>query len=139
MKSFVKFINPASRSKEATEKLSQVGISGDTGAKESVIMMGAYLDFIRIRFLMMLAYRVNYYSGIIIYAINIGAYYFLWKAIYGEQKELGGLYSCSNDDLCSGFLDGARLLFQQSGPRDCQRNTDGSVAIQFIRPYNIYS
>lgn len=51
-------------------------------------MMSAYIDFIRIRFIMMLAYRVNYYSGIIIYAINIGAYYFLWQAIYGDKETL---------------------------------------------------
>lgn len=31
-----------------------------------------YMELIRMRFLTMLAYRVNYYSGIIIYAINIG-------------------------------------------------------------------
>ena len=37
---------------------------------------------------MMLAYRVNYYSGIVIYAINIGAYYFFWEAIYGEQEAI---------------------------------------------------
>ena len=55
-------------------------------------MNSAYLDIIRIRFLMMLAYRVNYYSGIVIYAINIGAYYFLWEAIYGEQKVMAGLH-----------------------------------------------
>ena len=39
--------------------------------------MSMYLEMIRIRFLMMLAYRTNYYSGILIYSINIGAYYFL--------------------------------------------------------------
>jgi ABC-2 type transport system permease protein len=55
-------------------------------------MMSAYVDFIRIRFLTMLAYRVNYYSGIIIYAINIGAYYFLWKAIFGSAETLQGLH-----------------------------------------------
>ncbi len=45
--------------------------------------MGKYIEMIRIRFLMMLAYRTNYYSGILIYSINIGAYYYLWSAIYG--------------------------------------------------------
>lgn len=39
-------------------------------------MIAMYAEIIRIRFLTMLAYRVNYYSGILIYAINIGAYYF---------------------------------------------------------------
>ena len=41
--------------------------------------MGKYIEMIRIRFLMMLAYRTNYYSGILIYSINIGAYYFLME------------------------------------------------------------
>ncbi len=54
-------------------------------------MLKMYLELIRIRFLMMLAYRVNYYSGIIIYSLNIGVYYFLWMAIYGESQSLGGL------------------------------------------------
>ena len=48
-------------------------------------MNPAYFELIRMRFLMMLAYRVNYYSGIAIYAINIGAYYFVWSAIYAGQ------------------------------------------------------
>lgn len=47
--------------------------------------MGKYLAMIRMRFLMMLAYRTDYYTGILIYSINIGAYYFLWNAIYGEK------------------------------------------------------
>ncbi len=39
-------------------------------------MLKMYLSLIRILFLMMLAYRVNYYSGIVIYSLNIGVYYF---------------------------------------------------------------
>ena len=50
--------------------------------------MDKYLEMIRIRFLMMLAYRTNYYTGILIYSINIGAYYFLWNAIYGGKVKL---------------------------------------------------
>jgi len=53
--------------------------------------MSMYIELIRIRFLMMLAYRTNYYSGILIYSINIGAYYFLWSAIYGGKDEIQGL------------------------------------------------
>lgn len=45
-----------------------------------------YLELIRIRFLTLLAYRVNYYSGIIIYAINIGAYYFLWGRFTADSS-----------------------------------------------------
>ena len=49
-------------------------------------MLGKYIEMIRMRFLMMLAYRLNYYTGILIYTINIGAYYFLWNAIYGDKE-----------------------------------------------------
>ena len=52
--------------------------------------MSMYWEMIRIRFLMMLAYRTNYYTGILIYSINIGAYYFLWNAIYGDKSSIEG-------------------------------------------------
>ena len=49
--------------------------------------MDKYIEMIRIRFLMMLAYRTNYYSGILIYAINIGAYYF-YGPLFMEEKRI---------------------------------------------------
>ena len=52
-----------------------------------------YIEMIRMRFLMMLAYRLNYYTGILIYTINIGAYYFLWNAIYGDKSSIEGMTS----------------------------------------------
>ena len=55
--------------------------------------MDKYVEMIRMRFLMMLAYRTDYYTGILIYSINIGAYYFLWNAIYGEKSSIEGLTS----------------------------------------------
>ena len=53
--------------------------------------MGKYIEMIRVRFLMMLAYRTNYYSGIIIYTINIGAYYFLLYFIYRGNENIYSL------------------------------------------------
>ncbi|ANE45396.1 daunorubicin ABC transporter permease [Paenibacillus swuensis] len=99
-------------------------------------MLSAYTDFIRIRFLMMLAYRVNYYSGILIYAINIGAYYFLWKAIYGTQEQLGGL-SVGQMTTYVAVSWMARAFYFNNLDREIANDIrDGSVAIQFIRPYN---
>src|SRR5690606_2140942 len=99
-------------------------------------MMSAYLDFIRMRFLMMLAYRVNYYSGIIIYAINIGAYYFLWKAIYDSKKTHAGItiYQMTTYIAISSM---ARAFYFNNLERDIANEIrDGSVATQMIRPYN---
>ncbi|MFD2673538.1 ABC transporter permease [Marinicrinis sediminis] len=98
-------------------------------------MYSAYLEIIRIRFLMMLAYRVNYYSGIIIYAINIGAYYFLWKAIYGNSDTLAGFtVEQMTTYVAVGWM--ARAFYFNNLDREIAREIkDGSVAIQMIRPY----
>ncbi|NHN34236.1 ABC transporter permease [Paenibacillus agricola] len=99
-------------------------------------MLSAYLEIIRMRFLMMLAYRVNYYSGIIIYTLNIGAYYFLWKAIYGTKEVLGGMtVSQITTYVAVSWM--ARAFYYNNLDSEIAREIkDGSVAIQFIRPYN---
>lgn len=98
-------------------------------------MSSLYLDLIRIRFLTMLAYRVNYYSGIIIYSINIGAYYFLWKAIYGDAESLGG-FTVAEMTTYVAISWMARAFYFNNLDREIAREIkDGSVAIQLIRPY----
>jgi ABC-2 type transport system permease protein len=99
-------------------------------------MTSAYLDFVRIRFLMMLAYRVNYYSGIIIYAINIGAYYFLWKAIYGEAETLQGFTVIQISTYVAVSWMARAFYFNNLDREISGEIVDGSVAIQIIRPYS---
>ncbi|REK74885.1 ABC transporter permease [Paenibacillus paeoniae] len=99
-------------------------------------MMSAYFDFIRIRFLMMLAYRVNYYSGIIIYAINIGAYYFLWQAIYGSQDTLAGFTVAQMTTYIAVSWMARAFYFNNLDREIANEIRDGSVAVQLIRPYN---
>ncbi|MEC0249368.1 ABC transporter permease [Paenibacillus chitinolyticus] len=99
-------------------------------------MYKAYVELIRIRFITMLAYRVNYYSGILVYALNIGSYYFLWKAIYGSQETLGGqtLGQMTTYIVVSWM---SRAFYFNNLDREIANEIrDGSVAIQFIRPYN---
>ncbi|MRN55187.1 daunorubicin ABC transporter permease [Paenibacillus sp. LC-T2] len=99
-------------------------------------MMGAYLDFIRIRFLTMLAYRVNYYSGILIYSLNIGVNYFTWMAIYGKGESLGG-FSATQMTSYVAVSWMARAFYFNNLDREISTDIrDGSIAIQFIRPYN---
>lgn len=99
-------------------------------------MLNAYIDMIRIRFLMMLAYRVNYYSGIIIYALNIGAYYFLWKAIYGANETLGGMTVAQMTTYVAVSWMARAFYFNNLDREIATEIKDGSVAVQFIRPYN---
>jgi ABC-2 type transport system permease protein len=99
-------------------------------------MLSAYADLIRIRFLTMLAYRVNYYSGIVIYAINIGAYYFLWLAVYGNNESLGGMTSAQMTTYIAVSWMARAFYFNNLDREIANDIRDGSVAVQFIRPYN---
>lgn len=99
-------------------------------------MMSAYIDFIRIRFLMMLAYRVNYYSGIVIYAINIGAYYFLWQAIYGDKESLAGFTVAQMTTYVAVSWMARAFYFNNLDREIANEIRDGSVAVQLIRPYS---
>jgi ABC-2 type transport system permease protein len=101
-------------------------------------MLSAYVELIRIRFLTMLAYRVNYYSGILIYALNIGSNYFIWKATYqySGSGSIGGMsFAQMTTYTVVGWM--ARAFYFNNLDRDIAAEIrDGSVAIQFIRPYN---
>ncbi len=98
--------------------------------------MSMYIEMIRIRFLMKLAYRTNYYSGILIYSINIGAYYFLWTAIYSGQEAIQGLSVLQMTTYVAiGWM--ARAFYFNNIDREIASEIkDGKVAIEMIRPYN---
>jgi ABC-2 type transport system permease protein len=98
--------------------------------------MSMYIEMIRVRFLMMLAYRTNYYSGILIYSINIGAYYFLWSAIYGGKEQIQGL-SVIQMTTYVAVAWMARAFYYNNIDREIAAEIkDGKVAIEMIRPYN---
>jgi ABC-2 type transport system permease protein len=99
-------------------------------------MLSVYTDFIRIRFLTMLAYRVNYYSGILIYSMNIGVYYFTYQAIYGGTGSIGGFTAAQMTTYVAvSWM--ARAFYFNNLDREISTDIrDGSIAIQMIRPYN---
>ncbi|WP_071394324.1 ABC transporter permease [Bacillus tuaregi] len=98
--------------------------------------MSMYIEMIRVRFLMMLAYRTNYYSGILIYSINIGAYYFLWSAIYGGKEEIQGLSVLQMTTYVAVSWMARAFYFNNIDREIAAEIKDGKVAIEMIRPYN---
>lgn len=98
--------------------------------------MSMYIEMIRIRFLMMLAYRTNYYSGILIYSINIGAYYFLWSAIYGGKEQIQGLSVIQMTTYVAVAWMARAFYFNNIDREIAQEIKDGKVAIEMIRPYH---
>lgn len=99
-------------------------------------MIAAYVDMMRIRFLTWLAYRVNYYSGILIYLIYIGGYYFFWQAAYGGRSQLGGMdITQMVTYLAASWM--ARAFYFNSIDREiAQEIDDGTVAVRFTQPYS---
>jgi ABC-2 type transport system permease protein len=85
---------------------------------------------------MMLAYRVNYLSGILIYSLNIGAYYFLWQAIYNHGDRLGGLSLAQMTTYVAVSWMARAFYFNNLDREIADEIKDGTVAIQLIRPYN---
>jgi ABC-2 type transport system permease protein len=51
--------------------------------------LGTYLEFARVGFVNILAFRLRYYTGIITYLINVTVYYFIWSAVYGPPGGAG--------------------------------------------------
>ncbi|GGE27013.1 ABC transporter permease [Marinithermofilum abyssi] len=99
-------------------------------------MLNTYLELIRIRFLMMLAYRVNYYSGIIIYSLNIGVYYFLWMAIYGDAGSIRDMTAVQMATYIAVAWMSRAFYFNNLDREIAREIRDGTVAVQLIRPYH---
>ncbi|MDD5542989.1 MAG: ABC-2 family transporter protein [Acidobacteriia bacterium] len=49
-----------------------------------------YLEFARVGFVNILAYRLRYYTGVITYFINVTVYYFIWRAIFTNSDHIEG-------------------------------------------------
>ncbi|WP_139492270.1 ABC transporter permease [Brevibacillus dissolubilis] len=102
-------------------------------------MLKLYAELIRIRFLTMLAYRVNYYSGIIIYAINIGAYYFLWGSIYADNTTLAGMTLTQMTSYVAIAWMSRAFYFNNIDNEIGMEVREGKVAVEMLRPYNYLS
>lgn len=51
------------------------------------------LEYARIGFVNILAFRLRYYTGIVTYLINVTVYYFIWKALYASDPEFAEGFS----------------------------------------------
>jgi len=99
-------------------------------------MLLAYAEMVRIRFLTMLAYRLNYFSGILTYLAYIGGYYFLWRAIYAGRAELGGLTAVQMTTYLAVSYMTRAFYFNNLDGEIAEEIKTGAVAMQLLRPYH---
>lgn len=98
-------------------------------------MSVAYVEMIRIRFLTMLAYRLNYFSGILTYVVYTGGYYFLWNAIYAGRESIGGLTAAQMTTYLVVSWMSRSFYFNNLDREIEQEFRSGEVAVHLIRPY----
>lgn len=91
---------------------------------------------IRIRFLTMLAYRLNFFSGILTYVVYTGGYYFLWSAVYAGRTDLGGLTAVQMTTYLVVSWMTRSFYFNNLDHEIADEIKSGLVAIQLIRPYH---
>ncbi|HLO02310.1 MAG TPA: ABC-2 family transporter protein [Symbiobacteriaceae bacterium] len=95
-----------------------------------------YVELVRIRFLTMLAYRLNYFSGILTYVVYTGGYYFLWKAVYGGREVLGSMTAAQMTTYLAVSWMTRSFYFNNLDREIADEIRSGAVAIQLIRPYS---
>lgn len=52
--------------------------------------LSKYVEYLRISFMSVLAYRARYFVGVITYLVHVAVYYFLYKALYQGTGEIHG-------------------------------------------------
>lgn len=95
-----------------------------------------YIDLVRLEFINNLAYRSSYVTGIFNYSIQIGAYYFLWDAVYTGRKALGGL---TKEQMLTYVIIAwvvRSFYFTNLDRRIAEEIKQGKIALELIRPYN---
>lgn len=96
--------------------------------------MAKYLEYLRISFLNIFAFRARYYVGIITYIIYIAIYYSIWKAIYAHSPSIDGIsLPQMTTYVAVGWV--SRSFFFNNLDREIERKVvDGSLAMDLLKP-----
>jgi ABC-2 type transport system permease protein len=104
-------------------------------------IIAPYVEFSRIGFVNVLAYRLRYYTGILTYLINVTVYYFIWSAVYGVAGAGGA--------SLAGFNFAEMITYVSVGwiIRSFYWNTidqemayevlEGKISMAFLKPVNV--
>lgn len=97
--------------------------------------MAVFVEMARLRFLTLLAYRLNYWSGVLTYTVYIGGYYYLWLAVYGGRSSVDGVpIEAMVTYLAVAWMTRAFTYNTLDEDIDQEVRT-GLVAVQLLRPY----
>jgi ABC-2 type transport system permease protein len=95
------------------------------------------MEFARMGFMDMLAYRLRYYTGVINYFISVTVYYFIWKAVFVGNPSFGGF---SFTEMITYVVVGwtIRSLYFNNIDWDMAFDIqDGKISMAMLRPVNL--
>ena len=96
-----------------------------------------YLEFARVGFVNILAFRLRYYTGILTYFINVTVYYFIWKALYANDPHFAGF---SFPDIVTYVAVGwiIRSLYFNNIDQDMAQDImEGKISMALIKPVSV--
>ncbi|HYL09546.1 MAG TPA: ABC-2 family transporter protein [Candidatus Acidoferrales bacterium] len=107
--------------------------------------LGPYLEFSRVGFVNILAFRLRYYTGILTYLINVTVYYFIWRAVFAQSS---GVLSSASGSI-AGYDLAQMLTYVSVGwiIRSFYWNTidqemayeviEGKIAMDMLKPVSV--
>jgi ABC-2 type transport system permease protein len=96
-----------------------------------------YLEFARVAFLKILAYRLRYYTGIVTYFVNVSVYYFIWKAVFSAGEQMAG-YDLGQmvTYVAVGWM--VRSFYFNNVDREMAAEVlEGKIAVNLIKPVDV--
>jgi ABC-2 type transport system permease protein len=103
----------------------------------STATLALYLEFTRITYLKMLAYRLRYYTGVVSYLIFVAGNTFLYRAVYAGLPEgtvLGGYDESSIVTYIAIAWIGRSLTFNNIDREISSQVTEGNIAQSLMKP-----
>ena len=97
-----------------------------------------YLEYSRVGFINVLAFRLRYYTGIVTYLINVTVYYFIWKALYANDPDFARGFSF--DEMVTYVAVGWVIRSVYFNNVDQHMATDvmeGKIALSLLKPVTV--
>ncbi|MDN5293109.1 MAG: viologen exporter family transport system permease protein [Eubacteriales bacterium] len=91
---------------------------------------------VRLEFINNLAYRATYFTGVFNYGIQIGAYYFLWDAVFAGRRLLAGF---TREEMLTYVIVAwvvRSFYFSNLDRRVAVEIRNGDIAMELILPYD---
>ena len=100
--------------------------------------LGHMLEFSRIGFVNIMAFRLRYYTGIVTYLINVTVYYFIWKALYATDPNFAAGFTFAEmvTYVSVGWV--IRSVYFNSIDQNISHEViEGKIALSLLKPVSM--